>query len=292
MDNIVTLITELGSFGLLLGLAGFIIYTYIKDSGSKFNKSETKSIDTTADIAELKHHVLENTTRITKITEEISKVATCIDLIENRITSEVKVLNAKIDDLDQGLPKDKHVMHSKQFTDRLKLGPQLHKTLNSYRTRINADHIFIGSFHNGNESITGIPYYKFDIIAERFKPEKIENDVEFASLYKDSDLIIHDLLPMEVVQQGLVHFVINEDNSSNLIDIDDILYRRMLGRGVKQLAISLTMDPDGTPSGFVGCVRYDYEDIDLIELRECSIELEQIYATNDKLVMENLKKTK
>ena len=31
MENIVTLVTELGSFGLLLGLAGFIIYSYIKN---------------------------------------------------------------------------------------------------------------------------------------------------------------------------------------------------------------------------------------------------------------------
>ena len=237
--------------------------------------------ETAAYIWKILPEVSDESEIITKITEEISKVATCIDLIENRITSEVKVLNAKIDDLDQGLPKDKHVMHSKQFTDRLKLGPQLHKTLNSYRTRINADHIFIGSFHNGNESITGIPYYKFDIIAERFKPEKIENDVEFASLYKDSDLIIHDLLPMEVVQQGLVHFVINEDNSSALTDIDDILYRRMLGRGVKQLAISLTRDPEGTPSGFVGCVRYDYENIEDIygEIESINLNEYTIIAT-------------
>ena len=286
MNDIVTLVTELGSFGLLLGLAGFIIYTYIKNGA---NPVKEKSNNTTiTDIAELKHHVLENTTRISKITEEISKVATCIDLIENRVTSEVKVLNAKIDNLE--IPKDKQIIHSKQFTDRLKLGPQLHKTLNSYRTRINADHVFIGSFHNGNESITGIPYYKFDIIAERFRPDKIENDTEFAALYKDSDLILHDLLPTEVVQQGVVYFTINDDGSSNLSEVDDILYRRMLGRGVKQLAIALTRDPDSTPSGFVGCVKYDSDKIDLMELKECALELEQIYAANDKLVMANLKK--
>ena len=286
MNDIVTLVTELGSFGLLLGLAGFIIYTYIKNG---VNPTKEKSNNTTiTDIAELKHHVLENTTRISKITEEISKVATCIDLIENRVTSEVKVLNAKIDSLE--IPKDKQLIHSKQFTDRLKLGPQLHKTLNSYRTRINADHIFIGSFHNGNESITGIPYYKFDIIAERFRPDKVENDTEFATLYKDSDLILHDLLPTEVVQQGLVYFAVQEDNTSNLSDIDDILYRRLLGRGIKQLAIVLTRDPGGNPSGFVGCVKYDTDKIDLMELKECGLELEQIYATNDNLVMANLKK--
>ena len=64
----------------------------------------------------------------------------------------------------------------------------------------------------------------------------------------------------------------------------------MLGRDIKQLAVSLLRDPEGTPSGFVGCVKYDYEKLDITELKECGLELEQIYATNDKMVMKNLNK--
>ena len=97
------------------------------------------------------------------------------------------------------------------------------------------------------------------------------------------------MLPAEIVQNTTVHYVIDEDGNSPLSDIDDIIYRRMIGRDIKQLAVSLLRDPSGTPSGFVGCVRYDYETIDLTELRECGIELEQIYASNDKLVTKNLK---
>ena len=112
----------------------------------------------------------------------------------------------------------------------------------------------------------------------------------FAFMYKDAELLRHDMLPSEVVQQGVVHYIIDENKNSDLEDVDDIIYRRMVGRGIKQLAISLLHDPTGMPSGFVGCVRYDYEKIDLTELRECGMELEQIYAANDKMVMENLKK--
>jgi hypothetical protein len=169
--------------------------------------------------------------------------------------------------------------------DRIKLGPQLHKVLNNFRSRINCDHIFIGSFHNGNESITGIPYYKFDIIAERFRPDKVDRDIEFAPMYKDHDLLRHDLLPSEVVQMGVVHYIIDQDGNSNLEDVDDIVYRRMIGRDVKQLAIALLSDPNnGTPSGFVGCVKYNYDEINLMELKECSIELERMYETNEKLI--------
>ena len=272
MENIVTLVTELGSFGLLLGLAGFIIYSYIKNQPAVKNANND-------DIKELKQLMKDNTADIKK---SIDVVNNRVDALEINVSTNV---NARLQMLETGGKPS----HPKQFLDRLKLGPQLHKTLNTFKTRINSDHIFIGSFHNGNESITGIPYYKFDIIAERFRPDKVDRDIEFAHMYKDADLLRHDMLPSEVVQRGTVHYVIDKDGKSELSDIDDIIYRRMLGRDIKQLAVSLLRDPSGTPSGFVGCVRYDYEDIDLQELKDCATELENIYAVNEKLVANNSK---
>ena len=265
MSDIVKLVTELGSFGLLLGLAGWIIYTYIKDNPKSHIKTDFKT-----DVKNI-------------IDDSIKGLKDSINSISDRVTG----LEKNINNLPVVPANDTSIKpsHPKQFLDRLKLGPQLHKTLNTFRNRINADHIFIGSFHNGNESITGIPYYKFDIIAERFRPDKVDRDIEFAFMYKDADLLRHDLLPSEVVQRGLVHYVIEENGNSLLADIDDIIYRRMIGRDIKQLAISLLRDPDGTPSGFVGCVRYDYEEIDLHELKDCGIELENVYAINEKLIV-------
>ncbi len=283
MESIVTLVTELGSFGLLLALAGFIIYNYVKN-GAPIKSSESVK-DTSKDIFELKQLLNENTL---DIKHSINNLDGRISTLESNVAREVSKLNDRMDDLEDKTDVDAKKLHKKQFADRLKLGPQLHKTLNSFRSRINADHIFIGSFHNGNESITGIPYYKFDIIAERFKPDKVARDIEFAFMYKDADLLRHDMLPQEVVQNTTVHYIIDKDGNSPLKEIDDIIYRRMLGRDIKQLAISLLREPNGSASGFVGCVRYDYEDIDLKELRECGDELEMIYATNDKLVMKNL----
>ena len=257
MESIVSIISELGSFGLLLALAGWVIYNYIKENPNKI-------------VVDIKHSIDSNL---------------------NDIKSSINNISSRVDDLETVVNKNKYEKpiinkpsHTKQFLDRLKLGPQLHKTLNTFRNRINADHIFIGSFHNGNESITGIPYYKFDIIAERFRPDKVDRDIEFAFMYKDADLLRHDLLPAEVVQNGTVHYIIDENKKSPLADIDDIIYRRMIGRNIKQLAISLLRDPSGTPSGFVGCVRYDYEKIDLQELRDCGSELENVYSINEKLI--------
>ena len=266
MADIVKIVTELGSFGLLLALAGWIVYNYIKE-GPK----AAKNIDFKAEIKSEAKQV---------INESVSDIKQSINSISDRVSG----LERNINSLTLVQAKDVKPSHPKQFLDRLKLGPQLHKTLNNFRTRINADHIFIGSFHNGNESITGIPYYKFDIIAERFRPDKVDRDIEFAFMYKDADLLRHDLLPSEVVQRGIVHYVIDENGKSVLEDIDNIIYRRMIGRDIKQLAISLLRDPNGTPSGFVGCVRYDYDEIDLHELKDCGIELENVYSINEKLI--------
>ena len=279
MESIASLVTEVGSFGVLLALAAFIIYNHFK--------TDTKKDNT---LNELKATLESNTA---EIKGSIKGLDNRISNLERNVTNDMSLINKRMDDIEcdnnKVLTAEKHP-HTKQFADRLKLGPQLHKSLNNFRSRINADHIFIGSFHNGNQSLTGIPYYKFDIIAERFRPDKVTRDLEFAFMYKDADLLRHDLLPQEVVQNTTVHYIIEKDGSSTLSEIDDIIYRRMVGRDIKQLAISLLRDPDGTPSGFVGCVRYDYEKIDLSELRECGMELEQIYAANDKMVIENLKK--
>ena len=264
MSDIVKIVTELGSFGLLLSLAGWIIYNYIKDN------PKSKKISLKDEFKQILNDGLD------EIKDSIDSINIRVGKLEDKINN--PVIPAPI------IENPTRISHAKQFSDRLKLGPHLHKTLNTFRTRINADHIFIGSFHNGNESITGIPYYKFDIIAEKFRPDKVERDIEFAFMYKDADLLRHDLLPSEVVQRGIVHYIIDENGNSNLSNIDDIIYRRMLGRNIKQLAISLLRDPSGTPSGFVGCVRYDYEEIDLHELKDCGSELENVYAVNEKLI--------
>ena len=262
MSDIVKLVTELGSFGLLLGLAGWVIYDYIKNKNT--NKNEFKTV-LDASLGDIRSSISSINTRVAGLEKTI------VDMKVN--TPQVVIQSNTVKD-----------NHSKQFLDRIKLGPNIHASLRNFCNRVNTDHIFVGSFHNGNESITGIPYYKFDIIAERFAKNKVENDIEFAFMYKDADLLRHDLLPSEVVQQGTVHYIIDENENSYLEEVDDIIYRRMVGRGIKQLAISLLHDPTGMPSGFVGCVKYDYNEMDINELRECGKELENIYALNEKLI--------
>ena len=183
MEDIVTLITELGSFGLLLGLAGFIIYNYIKNNNgsSKSEKSDSKK-----DINDLKCLITESNA---EIKGSIKGLDNRISNLELNVTNDMSIINKRMDNIECNNNTSSVHPHTKQFADRLKLGPQLHKSLNNFRSRINADHKFIGSIHNGNQSLTGIPYYKFDIIAERFRPDKVARDLEFAFMYNDADLL-------------------------------------------------------------------------------------------------------
>ena len=135
----------------------------------------------------------------------------------------------------------------------------------------------MGSFHNGNSSLSGIPYYKFDIIAERFSPTKVKRDCEFAHMYKNSDILRYDTLPILLVQNGSIYFKVPEEGECEISNYDDIIWRRMRGRGIKQIAIRLTKDSKNTPSGFVGVVKYDDAELKLEYLDECGRDLEEIY---------------
>lgn len=207
-----------------------------------------------------------------------------VNNINNSLSNQINSMQDQIYNMTTNAFKDYHESsnHSKSFVDLLRLGPNLHKYLKEYNIKINSDHIFIGSFHNGNKSITGIPYYKFDIIAERFKLDKVEQDTEFAPLYKDSDLLRFDELPSAIIQNNIMHFVISEDGQTDLKKYDDIIWRRMKGRGIKQLALRVLKDLNNIPSGFVGVVKYDYEKIDINELDLCGHCLEGIYHNNEK----------
>ena len=53
----------------------------------------------------------------------------------------------------------------------------------------------------------------------------------------------------------------------------------MIGRDIKQLALNMLHDDLGNPIGFLGCVKYDYNDLDFNELKSCAEELEEIYKS-------------
>lgn len=291
MENIVSeLIAQWGTFGLLMLFAIWIIYSNIKD-GFKTNKkkdssNQSESRHESDTLGELMASLIDRlSTKIDKIDDKVDRIEINSNNLNNRLT----IVETKINQQPQAfinhfnkIQLEKEEAHNKMILDQMRLGPELHKILGEYKVKMNAQHIFLGSFHNGTTNVSGIPYCKFDLIAEKFSPDEVERDIEYAFIYKDADIIRHNKLPMALLDNSIVHYVINEDKTSELSEIDDVIYRRMVGRDIKQLAVHITRDEKGKPSGFVGCTRYDYEDIDLAELRTCAKELELIYKNSSK----------
>ena len=283
MEGIVSeIITQWGTLGVLILFAIWIIYSGIKDgfkSGKKGDNQKSSQIDS-------------GTLLMNKISDQIDRLEDKVDRLDinsNNINNRLIVVETKIANQPQvfaqhmsKIQMDNVAAHNKMIEDQMKLGPELHKILGEYKDKMKAHHIFLGSFHNGTTSLSGIPYCKFDLIAEKFSPEDVERDIEYAFIYKDTDILRHNKLPITLLNESMVHYVIDEDKNSELSDVDDVIYRRMVGRDIKQLAIHITRDEKGKPSGFVGCTRYDYEDLDLSELKTCAKELELIYKNSGK----------
>lgn len=267
----VELISQFGLLGLLLAGVIYLIVDGLKTK--KKNLVSSKKLDESID--KLEGHV----------DKKIDDVNTRIDLVNDKVDTQYDLLNKRIDAgpevfmnkmMEQKNKDDK--VHFDKIIEQFSQAPRLHRALKLYRERIGCDHIFLGTFHNGSTSISGIPYCKFDIIAEKFKPGHNNNDLrEYTSIYKNSDIIVHDNLPMVISQEDYVYFKIQEDGSSELEDVDDILYRRCIKNGIKQIALNLLRDDNMNPIGFVGCVDFDYDQLNFQELNNCAKELEEIY---------------
>lgn len=274
MDSIITqIVTEWGLFGLILAGFGYIIW-----DNWRLNKS--KKNDNSMILSSMNNL----NGKIDNLQDKIIMVDDKVDEMKIQVDDKINLIDQKVDQLPitnmlhiDNINANRHKNHLKQMDDLMKLGPKLHRIIQSANNNIGSDHIFVGSFHNGNSSLSGIPYYKFDIIAERFSPTKVSRDTEFAHMYKDSDILRYDTLPSLLVQQGMVYFEVPEIGDIELSNYDDIIWRRMRGRGIRQIAIRLTRDAKGSPSGFVGVVKYNMDKLNLTYLDECGKELEEIY---------------
>ena len=279
MDTIIAqIITEWGSIGLLLAILIWLGVESWKNS-KKNNLSGVIS-----EIKNVSGEIKVVSGKVDNLEDKISIVNTKVEDVNDKFDKRIDDIETKVNNLPQlhleeviSYNKKNQNTHTKEMLDLLRLGPKLHETLKEFNSLINSDHIFIGSFHNGNTSITGIPYYKFDIIAERFGENKVEQDCEFAYMYKDSDILRFDKLPAMLVQQNSIYFSVPEEGKTELAENDDIIWRRMRGRGIRQIALHILKDKSNTPSGFVGVVRYDFEPMNLQELHLCARRLETDY---------------
>lgn len=270
MDQIIAeIVSQFGALGVLMCAVAFIIYYLIKENKSA--KRDTENIKENTSKLDI---VLENQRILTQRVESIeSRLDARIDRLMDVVSSQP---SATVREIKSQVHEDM-LKASENMQLQTKLAPKIHSVIRKYKELTNSDHIFCASFHNGTKSITGMPYYKFDIISERTSPE-IENDSEFAPLYQNVDIMRHDKLPQILTQEGCIHCFIDDDGNSPMEEWDYIMYCRMVGRGIKQIALVLMHNKkDHRPLGFIGIIRYDNQPMNIDELKQCGEELENIY---------------
>lgn len=295
MESIIKeLIAQYGVSGLILAFLAWQYYQNSKNIKASVSKDDInqvqENIKTSVDgqISNIKSYIVSEREVLkelidlsgeridnlkTHVDDRIANLSEKMDILEDQILDQPANFLETIQNREDELKK----AHDQHFYKQLDAGSELFDILTHYKESVNLDHIFVGSFHNGTSSLSGVPYYKFDLVAEKFDPDYIERDVEFNHMYYNADLMKHGKLPITLIQNNKLHYTIDENGYSDLSKIDDIIYRRMRGRDIKQIALHLLKDKNGKPSGFVGGIRYNYDRIRMDQLSKCASELEKIF---------------
>ena len=230
---------------------------------------------------------------VKNISNKLNEVNSDLNIFKEETNKQFAYIDGRleetqVDAIVKGYTKIEEIKYEneqKMFIDSLRLGEEAFKVLKDYTTKINCTHIFVASFHNGSNSLTGAPYFKFDIIKEAFHPTDIQsNDHPFEDVYRNNHLTLYDKLPLALINEGMLYFNLDDPKSKTLMEkLDRIIISRMQGFGIKQIALHVTYDGD-LVSGFVGCVKYDNEELNLEQLKLCVKELEMIYSKNKYIV--------
>ena len=242
------IVAQWGLVGVLGIAAGWIIYDSFKKN-KEMEKYYREKMD-------------EKNELISQMRGDYNPIDSGLSTRLDTILSRMDELEAKFDSTHPNFVEEE----ISKLTAIANIAPIIHSVLNSSIADIKADHMLVGLLHNGTHTITGTPFMKFDIVAEKFFPVRNPQDDELSGVYKDHDLMQHNRLPAVVLQGEARVFDID---AGELKDIDPYLNSKLVKRGVKYIAFDIFRDANGLPNGFV-CV-YSFGDrIVIPELEEAT----------------------
>lgn len=252
-----TIIEQYGILGVLIALLGLVVYLIWGDRKNNWGS------------------------KIDRMCDKVDSVESKIVTVENKLSTRMDSFEDKLANLhSEGRANDRiEAKHQTLSIMKNHWGGKISKTLRYFCDRINADHVFMGSFHNGTTDLRGLHYCKFDILIDEFKdPLHLhENDTDFQPLYKDVNIMAYGELPYKMTHLGATVFNVDE----TLLELSDTLYRRCKSRDIKSIAFVCVRDCEDCPVGFIGCVNYDGREMNTVELDACAKAIENIYMTNE-----------
>lgn len=219
--------------------------------------------------------------KIDNLGAKIDNMESKIDWVETRMSARVSAVEDKITNSHEIAAASEHEEAKKQTLNIMSTGQggKLSKILRYYCKRINCNHIFLGGFHNGTTDLRGLHYCKFDILIDEFAdPLHIHpNDTDFQPLYKDENVIAYGDLPYKLTHVDSTVFDVEDPT---FFEMSDTLYRRCKSRDIKKIGFAIIRDNDGFPTGFIGCISFDDQEMLQEDMKACAHEIENIYSNN------------
>lgn len=211
------------------------------------------------------------------IMQSISNLDHKVDDIEDKMDDTIK----RVDNIESRIDHSSnwHVSNELQgLNSTISIAPTVYNIIGNYMDDIQADHIAIGMLHNGVFGITSLPFYKYDILIEKFSPIRHPKDKELCRLYKNTELSLHNKLPGALIQDKEIYFDLTDESNCQLFsDMDDMMYHRCTQIGIKYIMFTLLHDASDNPIGF--CTAYSFsKPIRSQLMKEMTKTLSQLYS--------------
>lgn len=224
--------------------------------------------------------------KIKNLEENVNYMGNQLEKIQDSLDKKTDKLESNIYHLEDNI---KHLIreHSNPGIKEVRIetnnimtsgkGGKISKILREYCSKINCDHIFLGSFHNSITDLRGIHYCKFDIIIDEYRdPLRLHpNDNDFRLLYKDENIMTYGDLPYACAKTNGVIIKVDDDQHT-LLELSNTVYRRCSGREIKYIGFVPIKNESDDIIGFIGCISYSGEPVES-ELKNCSKLVELIY---------------
>lgn len=272
-------LTQWGAAGMIAIGAGYVLW----DSWKR-NKKTEEWLHEQIKSSNASHHITQD--GLADITKSITDVAQKM-LVLGKAHSELRdqhnelrqLMTCRLDEIEAKMDE----MHpdidaeAERLSTIIKIMPAVHHLIQEGLDYCNCDHIAIGMLHNGTKSLSGVPYIKFDILTEAYRPIRHPQDIELISKYKNESIMSHNKLPMVISQNEAVIFDIMPN--SPLMEIDNVLYNKCKSLEIKKIAFIGLRSGNESLTGFLVAYKFDESDFDEKSLNVTTKNIEHIYKS-------------
>lgn len=256
IEIVLQIISQFGMPGIILCMLGYLAWDKYKTNKEQKEKGYK-------DFREVIHDINDRIQEMERKSDAAdTEIYDRMDRLEQRI-EDINVTNHPTPEMEQA-----HINYS------VETYPVIHTLLEHAKQSIDCDHIALAHFHNGTKGVTGIPFVKFTVVAEKYNPIEFPADDSLTERYVNMNMMAFDKMPQAMIQNDSVVFNIDDEKFQQ---IDSKTYYNCLKKGIKRIAMKKFCDEEGRPIGFIICYRFREGVMNKTALDGCIQLLEGVY---------------